>query len=163
MKTMRRHRILTAIGVGTSGLILVATLTGAASASAATTTEQQPAKPGATVSVPSAPSTPVAKPVSNPVSAPVSNPVVKPVSQPAPANRRAGTGDRAGSSARTVARVKAAVLAKYPRVTINSVTARDDGGWTVTVTTRKGVTGTVSVDRSLSVGTLVLHHAARRG
>jgi len=51
------------------------------------------------------------------------------------------------------------VLVAHPHATDTGVSAREGGGWTVSLVTAEGHKGTVTVDKDFTVGTLVLAHA----
>jgi hypothetical protein len=186
---MNRNRRLTVVGATAAGLIGLATLTGAASASAATTSAPAPSAPS--VSAPSVPAP--AKPApageaTNKAPGATKAPEAqkgpdaqKPAEaqKPADAQRAAESKKAADAKARSdakakadrgsdrsgnraVARVKAVVVAKYPKVTVNSVHATSNG-WTVGVTTSSGDKATVTVDKNLQVGRLVLARSSHHG
>ena len=51
------------------------------------------------------------------------------------------------------------MLVAHPHATVTGVSAREGGGWTVSLVTAEGHKGTVTVDKDFTVGTLVLAHA----
>jgi hypothetical protein len=178
---MKRHRRLTVIGAAAAGALAVTAITGATLASASTgnTAPNEPGNPNGariTVALPagatSAPTTaaaaqpngaaqPNVRPAANAVTLDTKAPERKPSVTSRPEVK--ATGSNRDGSTRSLARVKAAVLAKYPEVTITAVTPRDSGGWAVSVKTHRGAQGTVAVTRDLRVGKLVLQRAGHRG
>jgi hypothetical protein len=142
---MNRNRRLSMVGATLAGLIGVTALTGAASASAESLTPT--VAPGGSASAPATPADQV-KPSTD-----VAKPADAKVDRQAPAARSSYRSDR------TTAKVKAAVLAAYPKATITSITARDGGGWTISLVTHGGHKGTVAVDRHYSVSKPVLAQA----
>jgi hypothetical protein len=174
---MNRNRRLSMVGATLAGLIGVTALTGAAAASAdpgtATRTTQptvsvpaQPvdqAQPVAKVVPPAAPTTPAgqSRPIGTAQPGPQPAPPAGSAAQPQPIHQS----QQARSSSRydrTLAKVKAAVLQAYPNATITSVTARDGGGWTVSVVTQSGRKGIVIVNGSFSVSRLIVTQPRHR-
>lgn len=172
---MNRNRRLSIAGATLAGLIGVTALTGAASASADTLTSTKVSVP--TASVPAEPAD-QAKPAvtpNKPADAVKPADAAKPpAAQPKPATdpkapARPGADANGSHQARvappaqrsdwTLAKVKAAVLKAYPNATITSVTARDGGGWTVSLVTQRGHRGAVVVDRHFSVSKVVVTQA----
>ena len=160
---MNRHRALGMVGATLAGLIGVTSLTGAAAASAAPTSTSSapgvvigqagPVPNGLPPAVPGTPSGSLA-PAAPGGFAPPGGSVtaIRPVQPARPSYR----------SDRTLAKVKAVVLQAYPNATITSITARDGGGWTVSLVTLSGRKGSVIVTPHYGVSRLIVARARHR-